>query len=149
MRWLPHLTAVVNALVLAAIVWGRLRIWRGDRAGHARAMRVAVGLGLAFIALYVTQTAALGHRRFPGNDWVRTLFLVVLQTHTVLAVAVVPLVGRMLYLASRQRWLPHRRLAKIVIPVWLYVTVTGLFIYAMNNWVRPGADLIGEARLPG
>jgi uncharacterized membrane protein YozB (DUF420 family) len=101
------------------------------------AKRSPVSLGALFVLLYVLQTSLAGHRRFPGDDWLRTFFLAVLTTHTVLAVAVVPLVARTLQLALSERFAEHRRLVRITYPVWLYVALTGLFIYWMNNFVRP------------
>lgn len=128
------LNAAIAALLLAALA----AIRAGRRDTHRRLMLSAVSLGVAFIGLYVLQTSlAGGHRRFPGDDWVRTLFLWVLATHTALAVAVVPLVARTLQLALGERFAEHRRLVRVTYPVWLYVALTGLFIYWMNNFVRP------------
>ena len=110
----------------------------GRRELHRRLMLSAVSLGALFAVLYVIQTSLAGHRRFPGDDWVRTFFLAVLFTHTALAVAVVPLIARTLQLAFRGRFAEHRRIVRVTYPVWLYVALTGLFIYWMNNVVRPG-----------
>jgi putative membrane protein len=68
---------------------------------------------------------------------VRTFFLVLLATHTVLAVAVVPLVFRALYLGLKSRFSEHRRVVRFAFPIWLYVAVTGAVIYWMNNHLRP------------
>lgn len=136
---LPHANGALNAAIAALLIAAFAAIRQGRRALHRRLMLSAVSLGVVFIALYVVQTALLGHQRFPGDDWVRTLFLVVLSTHTVLAVAVVPLVARALQLGIRGRLAEHRRIVRITYPVWLYVALTGLFIYWMNNFVRPGA----------
>jgi putative membrane protein len=127
------LNAAIAALLVAALV----AIRTGRRDTHRRLMLSAVSLGVAFVVLYVLQTSLTGHRRFPGDDWVRTFFLAVLATHTALAIAVVPLVARTLHLALLERFAEHRRLVRVTYPVWLYVALTGLFIYAMNNFVRP------------
>ncbi|MCB1049704.1 MAG: DUF420 domain-containing protein [Acidobacteria bacterium] len=137
MNVLPHLTALVNTFILVCLLVGRWQIAQGNRIGHPRWMRRGIVLGLIFIGLYGMQTVLLGHQRFPGNDWVRTLFLIILQTHTLLAMSVVPLVWRLVVLAKRNNWVRHRRLARWTFPIWLYVTVTGLVIYAMNHYVRP------------
>jgi protoheme IX farnesyltransferase len=134
---LPHVNGALNAAITALLIAALVAIRRGRRETHRRLMLTAVTLGTLFVILYVVQTSLAGHRRFPGDDWVRTFFLVVLTTHTVLAVAVVPLVARTLQLALRERFAAHRRIVRITYPVWLYVAVTGLFIYAMNNFVRP------------
>jgi protoheme IX farnesyltransferase len=134
---LPHLGGALNATVTALLLLGLLAIRRGDRALHRRCMLSAVGAGVAFLALYAVQWALLGHRRLPGDDWVRALFLVILGTHTVLAIVVVPLVARALALSLRGRIAEHRRLVRVAYPVWLYVSVTGLVVYWMNNHLRP------------
>ena len=100
-------------------------------------MKLAVKFGILFLVGYVVQTGVVGHQRFPGDDWVRQVFVWVLFTHTFLAVLVVPMIIRMLVLARRENWTKHRALAKWTFPIWVYVTFTGLFIYVMNNFVRP------------
>lgn len=136
---LPHANGALNAAITALLIAALIAIRRGRRETHRRLMLSAVSLGTLFIVLYVIQTSLSGHRRFPGDDWLRTLFLWVLATHTVLAVAVVPLVARTVYLALRERFAEHRRIVRVTYPVWLYVALTGLFIYWMNNFVRPGS----------
>lgn len=135
--YLPHFTATLNLLVLGLIVAARFAIKRGDRVKHRNMMLSAGIVGLGFIASYGTQTWLAGHQRFPGDDWVRSVFLAVLGTHTVLAVLIAPTLAVAYFLAFRQRFDAHRRVVRIAWPVWMYVTVTGLFIYVMNNWVRP------------
>ena len=134
---LPHMSAVLNAVVLVLITLGWRAIKRGDRVQHPKLMISAGLVGVVFVAVYGLQTLLAGHQRFPGDDWVRTLFVVVLATHTFLAVSVVPLIGGAYYLAWRQRFDAHRKLVRVVWPIWMYVATTGLFIYGMNNWVRP------------
>jgi putative membrane protein len=135
---LPHVNGALNAAITGLLIAALVAIRRGRRETHRRLMLSAVSLGTLFIVLYVVQTSLVGHRRFPGDDWVRTLFLCILTTHTVLAVAVVPLVARTLQLALRERFAEHRRIVRVTYPVWLYVALTGLFIYWMNNFGRPG-----------
>ena len=101
----------------------------------------ATAVGLVFVVGYVLQTwLEGGHRRFPGDDSVRTLFVVILVSHTALSVLLVPLLVATLRFALLGRFEQHRRLARVTFPIWLYVAVTGVAIYAMNRHVRP----IGE-----
>lgn len=134
---LPHLNGALNAAIAILLLAGWVAIRRGRRDVHPRLMLAAFGLGCVFLALYVAQTALAGHGRFPGDDWVRTAFVVVLGSHTLLAVATVPLVLRTLQLAARRRFAEHRRIARVAFGVWLYVASTGVVIYWMNNQVRP------------
>ncbi len=135
---LPHVGGALNAAVTALLVAAFWAIRRGNRVLHRRCMLGAVGTGAVFLVLYVAQWVLLGHRHLPGDDWVRSVFLVILATHTVLAVVVVPLIARALSLALRERIAEHRRFVRIAYPVWLYVSVTGLIVYWMNNHLRPG-----------
>ncbi|RMG13868.1 MAG: DUF420 domain-containing protein [Planctomycetota bacterium] len=134
---LPHANALLNALVAVLLLWGRRAIRRGDRRLHPRLMLSALGVGLLFLAGYGLQVSLSGHRRFPGDDWVRVLFLAILGTHTALAVLTVPLVGGALGLALRGRLVAHRRLARLAWGVWLFVALSGIVIYWLNNHLRP------------
>ena len=67
----------------------------------------------------------------------RTLFLVILTSHTILAVTLVPLVLRTVYLAFKERFAEHRRIARVTFPIWLYISATGVLIYWMNHHLRP------------
>ena len=134
---LPHLNASFNAAITVLIIGAFGAIRRGKRELHPKLMKTAIVFGALFLIFYVVQFTLLGHRRFPGDDWVRTVFLVILTTHTILAVVVVPLVLRTFFLATRGRFSEHRHLARITFPIWLYVAITGLVVYAMNNHLRP------------
>ncbi len=134
---LPELNAVLNTAITLLLLSGYAAIRRGNRHLHPRLMLTALALGLLFAISYVAQVWLIGHTRFPGNDWVRVLFLAILGTHIALAVAVVPLLGRTLFLAARQRFAEHRRWAHVTFPIWLYVAVTGVIIYWMNQHLRP------------
>ena len=85
----------------------------------------------------IAQVTIEGHQRFPGDDWVRSAFLVLLSTHTAAAVALLPLVPITVYRALRQRFEAHRRIARITIVVWIYVSITGVMVYTMVNIIRP------------
>jgi putative membrane protein len=134
---LPHLNGALNAVVALLLVAAFAAIRRGRRALHARLMISAIGAGVLFFTLYVLAFFVIGHRRFPGDDWVRTVFLVILGTHELCAVIVVPLLVRTVTLARRERFDEHRRIVRYTYPVWLYVAVTGVLIYWMNNHLRP------------
>jgi putative membrane protein len=106
---LPHVNGGLNAVVALLLLAAFAAIRAGKRALHARLMAGAIGVGLLFLSLYVLAFFVIGHRRFPGDDWVRTLFLVILGTHELCAVIVVPLLVRTVILARRERFDEHRR----------------------------------------
>ncbi len=134
---LPHLNAFFNVVVTLLLVAGFVAIRKGNRRLHPRIMISAVLTGIIFICCYGLQVYLVGHQRFPGDDWVRSVFLLILGTHTFLAVLAVPLIITVLVLARTERFTTHRRLARITFPIWLYVSITGVIIYWMNNHLRP------------
>jgi len=134
---LPHVNGALNAVVALLLLLALAAIRSGRRTTHERLMLAAVTTGTLFLALYVVQWVVRPHQRFPGDDWVRTAFLVILGTHEMLAAVLVPLVVRTVYLARRQRFEEHRRIVRWTYPVWLYVAVTGVAIYWMRQHLRP------------
>ena len=136
-QWLPHVCGSLNGVIAVLLLAALAAIRTGRRELHARLMGAAVATGLAFLVLYALQSILLEHRRFPGHDWIRTAFVIVLGSHELLAVVAVQLIARTVYLARKGRLDEHRRLVRFTYPVWLYVALTGLVIYGMNNHLRP------------
>lgn len=134
---LPHANALLNLTGLCFIVAGFFAIRRGDRVLHPKLMLTGVFFSLLFVVGYLLLTYLSGHDRFPGDDWVRTAFLLILFTHTLLAVSLLPLVAFALAMALRKRFDLHRRVARIALPIWLYVSTTGFIVYWMVNHLRP------------
>jgi putative membrane protein len=137
LEWISVAIPSLNALSAALLVTAFVAIRRGRRERHRNLMVTNLGVSILFLVCYVTQIATLGHKSFPGHDWVRAVFLTILISHTILAVCLVPLALRTFFLAFRQRFSEHRRIARITFPVWLYVSVTGVVIYWMVNHLRP------------
>ena len=91
----------------------------------------AVTASGTFLVLYVSRFFLTGTHRFAGPDLARTVYLGILFSHMILAVAVLPLVLRLLFLARHERFAEHRRLARWTFPMWAYVSLTGLLVYLM------------------
>jgi putative membrane protein len=134
---LPPVNAVMNATSAVLIVLGWRAIRAGDRTRHRALMLSALGVSAVFLAGYLTRVALTGTHRFPGTGALRTAYLVLLGSHTVLAAAIVPLIGFALYFAWKGRFEAHRRVARYTLPAWLYVSVTGVLVYFMLYWVAP------------
>jgi uncharacterized membrane protein YozB (DUF420 family) len=130
-RDLPTLNAVLNALSAGFLLWGYVLIRTGRRAAHRRAMLAAVTCSTVFLASYLTYHAQVGSVRFARTGVLRTVYLTILLTHTVLAVAIVPLVLVTLRRALRGDFARHRALARLTLPLWAYVSVTGVVVYWM------------------
>ena len=131
--------AVLNALSTVLLIAGWFSIRRGNVKAHRAAMVAAFVVSCIFLVSYLTRYAIEGTHRFAGPDAVRPVYLAILGTHVPLAAAVPILALRMFFLAWKGRWDAHRRLGKITMPIWLYVSVTGVVIYAMLYHLFPGA----------
>jgi putative membrane protein len=136
---LPSVNAALNATSAVLLVLGFRAIRGGHRARHRALMLGAFASSLLFLVSYVTRITLTGTHAFPGTGAFRTLYLAVLASHTVLAAVAAPLVLRTLFLAWRARYLVHRRIARVTLPVWLYVSVTGVAVYVMLYHLAPGA----------
>lgn len=126
---LPSLNAVLNGTSAVLLLAGFACIRAGRITAHRWCMVSAFVVSSLFLTSYLTYHAHAGSVRFPGRGWARPVYYTVLVSHTVLAVVIVPLVLRTLYLAARQRFDAHRALARWTWPLWLYVSVTGVIIY--------------------
>ncbi|MBT3266926.1 DUF420 domain-containing protein [Candidatus Poribacteria bacterium] len=128
---LPRVNAALNTASAACLVVGYVLIRRGQRRRHRAAMIGALSCSALFLASYLTYhlNPAVGTVRFVDPAWLRPYYLAMLATHVVLAVPVVPMALVVLYLALRGRHAAHRRFARIALPVWLYVSVTGVLVY--------------------
>ena len=128
---LPAVNATLNATATVLLIVGYLLIRRGRVAGHRAAMVAALGCSVLFLISYLTYHAEAGSRRFPGVGWVKMFYLSILATHTALA-AVVPFLAVVtVALAFRGDLDRHRRIARWTLPIWIYVSITGVVIYWM------------------
>ena len=128
---LPALNAGLNALCALLLVagWGLIRM--GKREVHAGFMIMAIVVSVLFLTSYLIYHCHVGSVWFPGQGAIRIAYRAILLSHTVLAVAVVPLVAVTFTLATMGRFSTHARVACVTFPVWLYVSVTGVVVYLM------------------
>jgi putative membrane protein len=132
---LPETLAAVNAglngmaalLTVSAVV----AIRRGARVLHGRLMLAAVLTSALFLTSYVIRWSLAGSKHFVGDPWLRGTYLALLFSHMLLAVINVPLVIRAVVLALRQDYVKHKRAVRYTLPIWLYVSLTGVVIYFM------------------
>lgn len=128
---LPTLNATLNATAAVLLVAGYLLIRRGHWRAHRAVMLAACSCSAVFLTSYLVYHARVGTVRFTGTGALRTAYLTILATHTVLAALVPILAVTLLVFAFRRRFDRHRRLARWALPVWLYVSVTGVVVYWM------------------
>ena len=128
---LATLNAVLNSIAAVLLVIGWVTIARGNWKAHRAAMVAAFAVSAIFLVSYLTYHAIAGSVPFKGQGAVRIVYFAILISHVILAAAVPVLALRMFFLAWKQRWEAHRRLGRITLPIWLYVSVTGVVIYLM------------------
>jgi uncharacterized membrane protein YozB (DUF420 family) len=128
---LPTLNAVLNATSAVLLLAGWWLIRHGRRVAHRRAMLAALATSTLFLVSYLAYHFEVGSVRFTGQGLVRTVYFAILVSHTLLAVAIVPLVLVTLRRALRGRFEAHRALARITLPLWLWVSVSGVVVYWM------------------
>lgn len=128
---LPALNATLNAAAAVLLVCAYAFIRSGRIAAHKRTMLAAFATSTAFLVSYLVYHFHVGSVPFQGTGWVRKAYFAILLTHTILAVAIVPLVLTSLNLGLRSRFVKHKRIARLTLPLWLYVSVTGVVIYVM------------------
>jgi putative membrane protein len=137
--FLPTFNAILNAMSGILIVIGFLFIRRKRIAAHRACMIGAVTCSSLFLISYLVYHVGFGAgvTRFTGTGWVRPVYYTILISHTILAVTVVPFVIVTLRRALRSEFIRHRRVARWTLPIWLYVSVTGVIVYLMLYHIYP------------
>jgi uncharacterized membrane protein YozB (DUF420 family) len=144
----PTVNACLNAASFCLVVAGLLCVKRKWVVAHRALMVSALVVSAAFLASYLAYHAQVGSVRYTRQGWIRAGYFALLVSHTILAVAIVPLVLRTAWLAIRNRIEGHRAIARWTAPLWLYVSASGVAVYWMlYRWVIIGA-LLAAILLP-
>lgn len=130
-RDLPTLNACLNSLSAILLVIGYVLIRRRNFDAHKKVMLAAFTTSTLFLISYLTYHYQVGSVRFQHQGALRTVYLTILLTHTILAAAVAPMAIITLQRAWTGQFARHRKLARITLPIWLYVSVTGVVVYLM------------------
>ena len=128
---LPFINAILNSLSATLLAIGFVMIRQGKIHYHRFCMVSAFAVSSVFLVSYLTYHAIVGNVRYLGQGPLRVIYFSILISHTILAAAIVPLILRTLYLALKNRFDDHRRWARWTLPLWFYVSVTGVVIYEM------------------
>lgn len=128
---LPSLNAALNSLSAAFLIFGFVFIKSKSIKAHKVCMLSAFTSSSLFLISYLVYHYEVGSVPFKGQGSIRTIYFSILLTHTILAVAVVPLALITLTRALKERFAAHRRIARWTFPIWLYVSVTGVVVYWM------------------
>jgi uncharacterized membrane protein YozB (DUF420 family) len=128
---LPKLNAFLNGTAAVLLVWAYVLIRRGRKDAHRKVMLTAFGVSVAFLISYLIYHAQVGSVKYPHPGTMRSVYLTILFTHTVLAATVPVLAIITLRRALRAKFDKHRAIARWTLPIWLYVSVTGVVVYLM------------------
>jgi uncharacterized membrane protein YozB (DUF420 family) len=136
---LPHVNAVLNATSTVFLLLGYYFIRQQRKVLHKRMMITALVASLLFLISYLIYHFNVGSVKFTAPGAIRTVYFTILISHTILAAAVPPLALITLVRALRERFDTHKRIARWTLPVWLYVSATGVVIYLMLYQIYPPA----------
>jgi putative membrane protein len=131
LTFLPALNALLNGLSATALLIGYTFIRSRRIKAHRAAMLTAFAFSTLFLACYIANYALHGESHYPGHSMVRTVYLVILRSHVLLSVIALPLVLVTFFFSLTGRIPTHRKVARWTFPIWLYVSVTGVIVYAM------------------
>jgi len=129
LSFMPAINASFNALAGVLLVAGYVAIRSGRRALHQRLMVSAFAASGLFLVCYVGYHYLHGDTRFTGEGALRPIYFFILITHVVLSMGVLPMALTSFYLANKQRFAQHKKLNRVLLPIWLYVSVTGVAIF--------------------
>ena len=128
---LPTLNATLNGTSAVLLITGFLFIRRKKITAHKTCMILALTLSIIFLTSYIIYHSKVGMTRFTGEGWIRPVYFAILIPHTILAITIVPLAAITVIRALRGQFNKHRRIARWTLPIWLYVSVTGVLVYWM------------------
>jgi putative membrane protein len=131
LSFMPAVNATLNAASATLLLLGLTAIRTGRREIHKRLMVSALGASVVFLVGYVVYHYTHGDTRYDGIGAIRILYFGVLITHVVLSIVMLPMILTTFYLATRGRFSAHKRLARWTLPIWLYVSITGVVIFFM------------------
>jgi len=131
LTFLPPIYATINGCTAIILVLAVLQIKKGNKVAHERLMKLAIGLSVCFLVLYIAYHMTSTSTKFGGEGAVKYMYYLILITHIVLSIAVIPLVLITYIKALAQRFDKHKKIAKITFPIWLYVAITGVVVYVM------------------
>lgn len=128
---LPFVNAALNSVSALLLITGFRQIRRNNIAAHRACMIAAFAVSVLFLISYLTYHAHVGVIHFQGQGWIRSVYFIILITHTILAAVIVPFVATALILALLGKYERHKRVARWAFPMWLYVCLSGIAVYAL------------------
>lgn len=128
---LPSVNAVLNSIAALLLIRGWILVKRRDFAAHRQTMLAAFATSTLFLVSYLVYHYHVGSVKFTGTGAIRVVYFTILISHVILAAIITPLALLTLYRAWKNQLDRHRKLARVTLPLWLYVSVTGVLVYLM------------------
>ena len=131
MGFLPLIYATINGMTAILLILAVLQIKKGNRKVHERLMKIAIGFSVLFLLLYITYHMTSDSTKYGGEGVLKYVYYIVLLTHIVLSIVVIPFVLITFVRGITGQFEKHKKIAKITFPLWLYVAVSGVIVYIM------------------
>lgn len=128
---LPTLNATLNSIAGVLLLLGYIAIKNDKRDLHRNLMVSALVVSAAFLTSYLIYHYHVPSKKFPDLGIIKTIYLLILIPHIILAAVMVPMILKTFWHAFRGEWDKHKKIAKITFPIWMYVSVTGVLVYLM------------------
>lgn len=128
---LPTLNASLNSFSALLLLAGYIAIKKGKRDLHRNLMISALVVSAGFLTSYLIYHFHVPSKKFPDLGWIKTVYLLILIPHIILAAVMVPMILKTFWHAYKQDWIKHKKIAKLTFPIWMYVSVTGVIVYLM------------------
>jgi uncharacterized membrane protein YozB (DUF420 family) len=139
---LPHLQATLNLTAVSLMTIGYYYIRKQNKAAHRACMIAALVVSTLFLVAYIYYHFHVGNVKFAGQGIIRPIYFSILASHILLAALIVPLILVTLRYAFGEKFIKHRRIARWTLPLWLYVSITGIIVYLLAFHFYPPAALI-------
>lgn len=134
---LPTLNASLNTFAGILLLSGYISIKQGKKVLHRNLMISALIVSAAFLTSYLIYHYHVPSKKFPDLGFIKTIYLLILIPHIILAVVMVPMILKTFWHAYKQEWEKHKKIARITFPIWMYVSVTGVIVYFMlYQWYK-------------
>lgn len=134
---LPALNASLNTVAGMLLLVGYISIKQGKKELHIKLMISALVVSAAFLTSYLIYHYHVPSKKFPDLGWIKTVYLIILIPHIILAAIMVPMILKTFWHGFRGEWEKHKKIARITFPIWMYVSVTGVVVYLMlYQWFK-------------
>ena len=131
LNFLPPIYATINAITAVLLIFALRAIKSGKRLLHERMMKVCIGLSLVFLVMYIAYHMTSDPTPYGGEGLIAYVYYFILISHIILSIVLIPMVLTSYVRSVQRQFDPHKKIAKITFPVWLYVTITGVIVYLM------------------